>query len=153
MASCEKSRTKAYSNDLRWRMVWHHEAMEKSVGDIPQSLCVDKSTVYRTIKLFHQTGEVQPKAYPKEKSFRKLISPAQLLILQLVIDRPGIYLREIQTELLNVLAISIDVSAVCKFLSKIGFTRQKLQILEHHSKMNSCGSDLCQMYLCLHQIC
>ena len=37
-------------------------------------------------------------------------------------------MREIKTELMDSLAISVDVSTICKYLSKSGFTRQKLQI-------------------------
>ena len=119
--------TDAYSEDMRWRVVWQHDAMGKSAEDIAKNLCVDKSTIYRTLKHFHETGEVRKRPYP-ERSFIKLTNPAKLLILQLVIDNPGIYLREIKTELMDLLAISVDVSTICKYLSKSGFTRQKLQI-------------------------
>ena len=34
--------------------------------------------------------------YPKERAVRKLILPAQLLVLQLVMDQPAHYLDEIQ---------------------------------------------------------
>ena len=89
-------RTSAYSNDLTWRIVWQHEAQGKSLSAIAESLCVDKFTVSRILRLFRQTGQISKKTYPKERSFRKLTSPAELLILHLVIERPGIYLREIQ---------------------------------------------------------
>ena len=75
--SCERGRTSAYSNDLRWRIVWQHEAQGKSLSAIAESLCVDKSTVSRILRLFHQTGQISKKTYPKERSFRKLTSPAQ----------------------------------------------------------------------------
>ena len=37
-------------------------------------------------------------------------------------------MKEIQAELTSVLAVSVEVSTICKFLSKARFTRQKLQI-------------------------
>ena len=43
--------------------------------------------------------------HPKEKAFEKLTSQAQLLILYLVLEKPGVLLREIQKELLDVLMI------------------------------------------------
>ncbi len=61
------------------------------------------TTVSRTLQLFESTGSVSKKVYPKDKAFRKLTTPAQLLILNLVIEKPGIYLREIQDELLQML--------------------------------------------------
>ena len=128
MSSCEKSRTRAYSSDIRWRVVWQHEGLQKSVAEIASNLCIDKSTVHRMLKLFRDTGQVCPKQYPKEKAFRKLTKTVQAFVLGLVIDRPGIYLKEVQAELKAVFDISIDVSAICKFLASAGFTRQRLQI-------------------------
>lgn len=126
--SCEKSRTSAYNNDLRWRIVWQREAQGKSVDRIAQNLCVDKSTVSRVLKIFHLTGQVSKKSYPKDKSYRKLTSPAQLLILQLALDHPGIYLREIQSELCSILGIHVEISTICKFMHKMKFTWQKMTI-------------------------
>ena len=53
----------------------------------------------------------------------------KLFILNTVLQRPGIYLREIQKELEDVLMIEISISTICKFLCKSGFTRQRLCIV------------------------
>ena len=116
------------SEDLRWRMVWQREALGYTYSDIAQKLCVDKSTESRTVNLFRTIGSVAKKPYPEGRAFCKLTLPAQLLILHLVLDRPGTYLREIQYELLSVLKVEVSESAVCKFLHKSGFTRQRLQV-------------------------
>ena len=55
-----------------------------------------------------------------------LTTPAQLLILNVVVTKPGIYLQEIQEELLNVLQSGVDVSTICRFVHSNGFTRQKM---------------------------
>lgn len=96
-------------NIIRWRVVWQHEGQQKPwpVAEIASNLCIDKSTVYRTLRLFKETGQVSPKQYPKERAFRKLTSRAQAFILGLVIDNPGIYLHKIQTELKDVFDIVI----------------------------------------------
>ena len=91
-------------------------------------MCVDKSTVSRTLNLFRTTGSVAKKLYPEGKAFCKLTSPAQLLILHLVLEKPGIFLREIRDELVSVLEIEVTESAICKFLHKSGFTYQRLQV-------------------------
>ena len=67
---------------------------------------------------FEETGQVRKKDYPAEKAYRKLNEPAQFFILYLVLERPGIYLREIRSELLSQLGLEITVSAICKFLHK-----------------------------------
>jgi transposase len=127
-SSCEKSRTAAYSNDLRWRIVWQHEGQRRTAAKIAENLCVDKSTVSRILGKFYLTGQVSKKPYPKDKSHRKLTNPAQMLILQLVLDHPGIYLKELQRELLCTLGICVEIAAICKYLRKAKFTRQKIMI-------------------------
>lgn len=126
--SLEKSRSSAYSEDLRWRMIWQRDALGYSTDQVAKNLCVDKSTVYRILNLFYTTGTVSKRSYPKERAFRKLTSPAQLLILQLCLSRPGIYLREIRDELFSVLEVDVNESAICKFLHNSGFTYQRLKV-------------------------
>ena len=123
MTSSEPNRTRAYDEDLRWKMVWQSEVLSLKQDRIAQHLGVDRSTVSRT---FRQTGQVAKKCYPKEQHFRKLTSPAEMLILNLILKRPGIYLKEIQEELLLQLMIDVDESTICRFFHANGFTRQKL---------------------------
>ena len=85
-------------------MIWQSEALGLSYGTIAQNLNVDKSTVCRTLQLFHTTGNVTKK---EGKCFRKLTSPDQLLILQLTLEKPGIYFHEIQRELWGFLQIDV----------------------------------------------
>lgn len=99
MTSCEVGRSSAYHSDLRWRMVWQRVALGLTYQEVAKNLGVDKSTVYRTTQIFLSTGNVAKKPYPKEKCARKLTLPAQLLVLHLVIDKPSLYLSEIQSEL------------------------------------------------------
>jgi len=44
----------------------------------------------------------------------------------MILDRPGIYFREIQMELQTQLGLNNSQGALCKFLHKTGFTRQRL---------------------------
>lgn len=55
--------------------------------------------------------------------------PVELLIIQLIIERPGIRLNEIQKELLDVLLVDVAESTICRFLHKSGFTCQRLKIV------------------------
>ena len=95
---------------------------------VAMSLNVDESTVKRTMRLFKNTGTVNKKEYPSEQSFRKITKPAEFFILHLVMDRPGIYLREVRIELLHELGIDVTESAICVYLHKAGFTRQRLRV-------------------------
>jgi len=127
MASCEPLRSSVYAEDLRWSMIWQSEALGLSYGKIAQNLNVEKSTVCRTLQLFHTTGNVMKEEYLRENGFRKLTSPAQLFILQLTLEKPGIYLHEIQTELWDFLQIDVNISTIYRLLHESGFTRQRLR--------------------------
>lgn len=126
MTSCERHRSSAYSEDMRWRIVWQSQALGLPLETIANNLNIDISTVKRILSLFATTGDVCKKPYPSENAFRKINEPVQHFILYLVLDRPGIYLREIVSEVNAVLGLEITESAVCKFLHKAGFTHHKL---------------------------
>lgn len=126
MATCENKRTKAYSSDLRWRMVWQARVLQKSYKEIADNLNVDKSTVSRTVALFDATGNIACKKYPPNPSTATLTDIDKLIILELVIDQPGIYLREIQREIEEQTGTEADESTICRFLHASGFSRQKL---------------------------
>ena len=123
---CENKRTKGYSADMRWRMVYQAKVLEKTYREIAESLNVDKSTVSRTVALFDSTGDVARKDHPPNLGTRVLTNIDKLFILELVIDRPGVYLREIQDELTVETGTLADTSTICRFLHASGFTRQKL---------------------------
>ena len=78
-SSFEKLRGSAYSEDLRWGMVWQREALGYTYAKIAENLCVDKSIVSRTLNLFLTTGSVSKRPYLKGRAFQKLTDPAQLL--------------------------------------------------------------------------
>ena len=130
MASCEPGRTSAYSEDLRWRMVWQREALGKKCKEVAANLCVDPATVSRTVARFRETGLVLKKSHPSRRSvaFRKLTIGAEMLILHTALRRPGVYLHEIARELSETLGVEVSLASICMFLKKCGFTRQKLRI-------------------------
>ena len=89
-------------------------------------MSIFQHAVKRVLHLFTTTGDVCKRPYHVERAYRKINEPVQHFILYLVLGRPGIYLREIVSEVSTVLGLDITDSAVCKFLKKVGFTHQKL---------------------------
>lgn len=129
MTSYEPSRRKAYCDEVRWRMVYQCEGLGYSKSVVAKNLGVNKSTVSRIVNRFLTTGSVTKNVYPKERAFRKLTSPAQHFILNHVLEKPGIYLRELQKDLLDQLLLDIDVSTICRFLHESNFRYQKLSVV------------------------
>ena len=124
--SCQPSRSSAYSEDIRWRVVWQSEALGYSPIEVAENLNIDVSTVRRVVSKFSTTGTVSKQPYPTERAFRVITEPVKLFIITLLLEKPGILLREITSELEATLGLEVSESAVCKVLKKEGFTRQKL---------------------------
>ena len=122
MASCEKSRCSSYNEDLRWRIIWQRFALNLKVVRIAENLNISISTVKRVINKFEISGSVAKKTYPAERAHRKITEPIQFFVLH----RPGVLLREIVNEVKANFHLEITESAICKFVKKMNFTRQKL---------------------------
>ena len=93
------------------------EGLGLSIQQASENLGVDKSTVSRIRQKFCDTGCVSKKTYLKDKAYRKLTSTAQLLVLHLVLEKPGVFLNEIQMELATVLMLEVDTSQDKSFVT------------------------------------
>lgn len=128
--SCEPGRKKAYHIDLRWRMVWQREVQGLSLQAVASNLSVDPATVQRTVKKFERFGTVDKKKYSRgNHPLQKLTKPVQFVVLHLVLQKPGIYLREIQQELAWQFGLDVSASSLCNFLRKSNFRKTKMQLI------------------------
>ena len=109
-------------------MVWQREGLGMKCTDVAVNLGIDPTTVWRTVSLFRSTGSVQKKSYPRDKSFTVLSPALKSTIVYLVLMHPGIYLLEIQTELADQTGADLSLTAIWRFLHRIGFTRQRLRV-------------------------
>ena len=117
--SYEPSRSKAYDSDLRWRIVYQRFALEYSVQKVSENLGVSQSTVRRIGSLFVSTDGVDPKVDPdKGQALKALSSYDEFYIMELVLEKPGIYLREICHELFQLTGAVASEATVCRFLKK-----------------------------------
>ncbi len=121
--SCEPKRTKAYSADLRWRIVYQVEGLKKSCRTVAQNLCVDLSTVSRTVSLFNTSGNVEKKIYPPNTGTASLTEIDKIIILETIAETPAVFLREIQQTLIGT---NVDTSTIWKSLN---ITRQNMVLV------------------------
>ena len=94
---------------------------------------VSPRSVYRYAQRFLLTGDVKLFA-KKNGPSRKLCDYEELFLAQLVLSKPGIYLKEIQEELYSKTMHWVDVSTICRSLHKIGMSYQKIK----HFSINRC---------------
>ena len=111
-----------YSLDLRWRIIWAYLSQNLSSVQIAEIFGVCERTVKRYVLMFEQTGEVE--SVQASHGSPLLDKFEQLKLLQLILDYPGIYLKEIQKKLEGFFGVSISLSTICRALKRMGCTRQ-----------------------------
>ena len=102
--------------------------MGLSAEQVAKNLCIDSSTVYRIVRQFDSTGTVSKKAYSATNRPTKMTASIQLVLLHLVMSRPGIYLWEIREELKSQYGLDVSISTIYNCLKK-NFTRKKMQLI------------------------
>ena len=106
------SRTRAYDPDLRWRMIYQRIVLELPFKTISKNLYVDVSTVRLTV----ESCSIAPVLWTNNsRQWRKLTEADQFLLLELVIERPGIYLHELRHEL-HASGTEASMATICRFL-------------------------------------
>ena len=114
------SRTRAYDPDLCWRMGYQRMALELPFKTISRNLYADVSTVRRT-------GSMDKQPYPERHSRhrRKWTEVDQFQLLELVLERLGIYLHELRHEL-HASGAEASTSTICQSLHSCGLSRKKI---------------------------
>ena len=126
-SSCEPGRTKAYSMDIRWRVIWQRLGMGLRFREIAHRLNIAVGTAYNIYRLFQQTGGVEAKKARKRPEKCKLDHHHQIYIVGIVLENPSMYLREVCSEIRQITDTDVSPSTVCRILSAHGFTRKKVQ--------------------------
>ena len=122
------SYSKAYSPDLRWRMVYQRCVLGLPYRQIASNLNVHVSTVQRTVKLYQETGTVLSIQGYHSTTTKKLSLQDQCLIIEAPCDNPFLYLHELQ-HLVHLSSGTIfSLATVHNFLHKQRFSRHKLSV-------------------------
>ena len=90
----EPLRCKAYSSDLRWRMVHQRCLLGLSYAEIANNLNVDSATVCGIVTLFEETGTVCSIQGYRETPLKKLTPLDEItIIIAAITENPTIYLQ------------------------------------------------------------
>ena len=132
------SKGKAYLDDLRWRIV-QMKAVNASDSDIAAQFMVSKRTVQRYVERFAVTGTVAP--FQRRNG---MLSSSHDLLMQSILDRPTLYLHEMQQEL-EAQGVSPSLSTISRYLSKMGITRKGVKQLAEQQNEASRLSFMAEM--------
>lgn len=126
--SIEHSRTRAYSMDIRWRVVYRRIGMGQTLRSIAQDLHIALGTVYSWWRRFGETGDVSPTNRHARLQPSLLDEGRQTFLVALVSNNPTLYLAEISRVLLDVTGSMVSPSTVCRTLHKLGFSRKRVRL-------------------------
>lgn len=78
------------------------------------------------------TGSKKPHPQGYDHHLKQLTKYDEYFIVELVAEKPGIYLRELQAEVYKMTGTEISTSTICKFLHGNGFAHRKLNRIYYH---------------------
>ncbi len=146
--SAEPGGRKAYSVDIRWRIVYQRIGMNLKLQAIARNLNVSTATCYRICSLFKRTGDVQPLPVQKRRTdMRKLDPRNELFVVGLVMSNPCLYLAEIGREVEEVVGINVSASLICRLLHSYGITRKKVRQVASQRCYQLRGAFLSQCFM------
>lgn len=123
------NRMKAYSNDLRKKIVEAYERDGETQEEIAERFSVSPATVKNYIRRKRETGSSD--ALPRGGGRQlKLQEEGQQKIRQLLSDRNDMTLRELCLGVEEVIGESISQSAMCRLLQKLNLGRKKKSLRE-----------------------
>ena len=105
--------------------MYQYYGLQLSCNKIAQNINVDTSTVYRIIQRFDSSGDVSKKAHPRGHNhhLKRLTEIDEFSSLELVVEKPGISLKEIQAESSQTTGTEISVSSICRKLTRVAGQR------------------------------
>ena len=126
MTSIESARTRAYSPDIGWRIVWQRSGMGLTFKEIATRLQIGVGTAHRIYTRFVNTGDVASLQRCSRPNLRRLDDKLELFIIALICENPTLYLREICSKISEVTNVIVSSSTICRVLHKYGCSRKKL---------------------------
>ena len=124
--SAEPGRKTAYSNDLRWRIVYQGIAMNLRMPLVKIAQNVAVSTVHPYIPI-EESGTLDPLSPRKWLDCRRLDLRSELHVVGVILENPSMYQGELCLEVMQVFGIEISPSTVCRTLRRYGLTRKRLR--------------------------
>ena len=111
-----------------------------------KALGVDITTVWRIVQQFQHTGTVTKRQYNRDNLPRKVNHAIELVALHIVLEHPGIYLREIQCKIEYLTGSNLSLSTICHLLHEQNFSRTKMRMVARQRAMQ-------QRWYCIVQRC
>ena len=116
--SAEPGRKRAYSVDIRWRVVYQRIGMELHFHEIANRLNIATSTAHRIYQQFARTGDVEPARRKARPELRALDEHNELLVIGIIMENPTVYLEEICKRILSITNIAVAPPTICRLATE-----------------------------------
>ena len=117
---------KAYSIDLREKIIESYEKKEGSMRKIAKRFKVSKKFVFTLIKRFKETGNIKPKISKGRKP--AINGEGEKFIQELLTKQPDLILDEISVEYNKIFEPTVTRSTIDRTLKRMNITRKKNSI-------------------------
>lgn len=115
---------KAYSNDLRRKIVSAYERSQRSQREIAELFGVSPATVRNFVRRKRERGA--PDQLPRSGGApARIDDAARAELRQLIASSPDATLSEAREHLWREAGVRVGLSAVCRVLAKLGLPRKK----------------------------
>ena len=115
---------KAYSDDLRRKIVAAYERSHRSQREVAELFGVSPATVRNYLRRKRERGS--PDALPRGGGApARIDDAARAQLRQLIASAPDATLEEAREHLAREVGVSVGLSAVCRALAKLGLPRKK----------------------------
>ena len=101
-----------------------YQYRQYSISEIASFLVVSEKSVQRILTRFNNTAGV---GATKQRHGPEVMlgSFGEMILVQFLMEHPGAYLDELQTELYQRVGIQCSMTTLCRTFSRLGLTRKK----------------------------
>ena len=114
--------------------------MEQSFRDIARSLNISVGTAFNILKIFEETGDVDPKK--REYSGYIVTDRVATMILAIIFENPNLYLKEVTQKIYDYTSARISLATVCNVMRKHG---KKIQRFAMQRSVSHRGAYIAEM--------
>ena len=101
---------------------------KKTTEEISRELYVSIRSIERYLFLFYSTEDVSAKCQ-RHGPLPQMSEFEEITILEMLLSKPNMYLREVQDELAQITGSWYDCATICRTVKRLGMTRQKMRLV------------------------
>ena len=118
---------RAYSNDVRWRIVWQKLFFRRCNKKVAVDLFVSPKTVQRIFRRYLTTGDVLPSIIGRPKATTTMYQHEEFMLVDMILRKSTFQFVEIGGyEIERVFGRHFSCQSLCSAMHRLGFTRKKV---------------------------